>query len=122
MGRSTDDLLIASFERALRGEKRVFLHNAPRDEAGVTKLTDWQAYCLASALSVTDACAKVYRTTFDKLPRGLRIRLLVEELKNYDMQCRDRDHLVRRSLNDPSYWSDLMQKYLREELERDDAR
>lgn len=115
MGLSTDpdDQLVASFERLLRGEKRVLLQDAPRDEAGVKKLTDWQAYCLAAALSVTDACLKVYRTTFDKLPRGLRDRLLVEELKNYDHQ-----RVSRKDLRDPSYWSDLMQKYLREELDR----
>lgn len=118
MGRPTpdpDDLLVASFERALRGEKRVLLQNAPRDDAGVKKLTDWQVYCLAAALGVTDACVKVYRQTYDKLPRGLRDRLLVEELKSYDDQ-----RYTRKSFREPAYWSDLMQKYLREELERDD--
>lgn len=110
-----EDLLAASFERQLRGEKRVLLCNAPRDIEGVKKLTDWQMYCLAAALSVTDATIKVWGKTFDTLPRSLREGLLLAEINNYHFQ-----HAARPSMKitDPAFWTELMQKYLKEELTR----
>lgn len=108
---TSDDLLVASFERQLRGEKRILLCNAPRDAGKLKKLTDWQIYCLAAALDVTTAVEKVWKTTYDKLPRALRDTLLFEELKNYDFQ-----RTSRQKISDPAHWSDLMNKYL--ELEK----
>lgn len=112
-GTSEEDRLIAAFERQLRGEKRILLCNAPRDLGGLKKLTDWQIYCLAAALSLTDAVIGVWKTTYDKLPRHMRETLLHEELKNYDFQHRVHGSM---SLSDKRFWSEVMQKYLKKEL------
>lgn len=109
-----DDSRIEWFERQLRGEKRILLCNAPRDLGGLKKLTDWQIYCLAAALSLTDAVIRVRRTTFDKLERCEREALLHAELLSYDKQ-----HHTSKKITDPSYWSEFMQKYLKEELASD---
>lgn len=111
-----DDLLAEAFERKLRGEKRILLCNAPRDLGGLKKLTDWQIYCLAAALSLTDAVIKVRKTTFDKLVRVEREALLHAELHNYDEQ-----RYSKRKLTDPAFWSEFMQKYLKKELANDGA-
>ncbi len=102
---------IERFERHLRGEKRILISKAPRDLGQIKKLTDWQIYCLAAGLCLTDAVIKVRKTTFDKLERFERERLVYEELLNYDQQKYD-----TKRLDDPTYWSDFMQKYLRKEL------
>lgn len=106
-----EEHVIAAFERHLRGEKRILLCNAPRDTGRLKKLTDWQLYCLAAALSLTDAVIKVRKTTFDKLERVEREALVHAELHNYDEQIRH-----PRALTDPAHWSEFMQKYLRKEL------
>lgn len=111
-GTFEEDLRIAALERRFRGEKRVLLCNAPRDPEGVKKLTDWQIDCLAAALSLTDAVLRVKGTTFDALPRALREKLLVEEINNYHFQHARKD----MRLSDPAYWSEFMQRYLKEEL------
>lgn len=109
---SEEDRIIAAFERQLRGEKRILLCNAPRDTGGLKKLTDWQIYCLAAALSLTDACIAVWGKTFDTLPRDLRVDLLHAELLSYDAQ-----HHSRKRITDPTYWSEFMQKYLKKKGE-----
>lgn len=109
-----DDRQIEYFERQLRGEKRILLANAPRDLGGLKKLSDWQIYCLAAALSLTDAVIRVRKVTFDKLERVEREALLHAELLNYDEQ-----KYSKKRLDDPSYWSEFMQKYLRKELRHD---
>jgi hypothetical protein len=109
-----DDKQVEWFERQLRGEKRVLLSNAPRHLGGLKKLTDWQIYCLAAVLSLTDAVIRVRRTTFDKLERVEREALLHAELLSYDEQRNS-----RKRLDDPAYWSEFMQKYLRKDLRHD---
>jgi hypothetical protein len=109
-----DDKEIERFERQLRGEKRVLLSQAPRDLGRLKKLTDWQIYCLAAALSLTDAVIRVRKTTFDKLERVEREALLHAELLSYDKQ-----RYSTRRLDAPSYWSEFTQQYLRKELRHD---
>lgn len=107
---TSDEELGVAFERKLRGP-RVLLCNAPRHLEGLKRLNDWQIYCLAAALSVTDAVIKVWGTTFDRLPRPLRESLVHDEILNYDFQHTYKGKYEMK-LTDPKYWSDLMRKYL----------
>ena len=113
MDRGTpEDPLVDAFERQLRGEKRVFLHDAPRNLERLKKLADWQILQLAEALSIPEAIEHVRHRSFEKLARADREMYLHLELESYDKQ-----HCAHeKKISDPAFWSELMQQYLKKEL------